>query len=75
MMVMVAIRSKPAKAGHPSWGVIPISTVRAEALPKFIRQVLNGAIVSDGQHMGQVYFPTPLGEALPKIILPCDNQM
>ena len=46
-----------------------------DAMPKLIRHVLNGAIVSDGQHMGQVYFPTPRGEALPKIILPCDNQM
>ena len=32
---MEAIRSKPAEAGHPPWGVIPILTVRAEAMPKF----------------------------------------
>jgi hypothetical protein len=75
MMVMVAIRSKPAKAGHPPWGVIPILTVSAEAMQKFPRHVINGAIVSDGQHVGQVYFPTPRGLALPKIIHPCDNQM
>ena len=55
MMVMEAIRSKPAKAGHPPWGVIPILTVRAEAMPKFIWQVLNGAIVSDGQHVGYIF--------------------
>jgi len=32
---MENIRSKPATAGLPPWGVLPIPLVSAEAMPKF----------------------------------------